>query len=271
MGCYHPYTAKDAATGMLSRVKCGKCSYCRSRHRFQWVGRLRLEAREHEHVRFLTLTYRNDPGILQVSDLQEFLKRFRYHHGELRYFAVGEYGEKSGRGHWHLITFGNNLALGPGVLDARCWPHGFHLVGTATVASMSYVAGYALKGTPPGSEKRPFLRMSLRPAIGFRAIAKLAETAARLPTPPATWPLQFYIGSDSYPISDGAMRHYQKKYLESGGLPPASMSPEERDLVARYALRDEGTQIEEKRYLRKEHIERGRDAFAISSKKTKPL
>lgn len=271
MGCYHPFTARSKEEGLLSRVKCGKCPYCRNRRRLQWIGRLRFEALAHEHVRFVTLTYRDDPGVLDVGQLQGFLKRFRFHHGPLRYFAVGEYGEKSGRGHWHLITFGPNLELGQEAIAEKAWPFGFHLVGTPSVASFAYVAGYALKAAPPESEKKPIVRMSLRPGIGLVPIATLAEAAARDRTPIGSWPLKFYLGEDAYPFSDGALRHFQKKYLESGGLPPASPSPEERDMDARCSAVDEGTQIQEKRLIRKEHIEGGRDAFAVSHKKARPL
>lgn len=269
MPCYHPITLPDRSTGLLNRFRCGKCRYCRSRRRFQWIGRLRLEAQDHAHCRFVTLTYRVDPDVLDVGHLQDFLKRFRYHHGGLRYLAVGEYGEKSGRGHWHLITFGPNLPLGTDALRKEVWPYGFHLVGTCTIPSMAYVASYCMKVMPRNSEKRPIMRMSLRPGIGFSRLGALAEVAARSPL--RTWPLHFHIGADRYPFTDGGLRHFQKKYLEFGGLPVASLSPNERDMVARAALKDEGTQIEERRNVRREFIEKGRDVHAIKEEKQRPL
>lgn len=269
MTCYHPMTLRGS-DGYLSRFRCGKCRGCRSRRRFQWIGRLRLEGQDHEQARFLTLTYRNDPGILNVGDLQDFLKRFRYHHGPLRYLAVGEYGEKSARGHWHLITFGPNLGLGGEVLDPKVWPYGFHLSGTCTIPSMAYVASYCMKVMPRNSEKRPLMRMSLRPGIGFRRISSIAKAAATSPI--SSWPLSFYVGADCYPFSDGGLRHFQRKYLEFGGLPPASLSPQERHEMALAYLRDEGTQIEEKRNVKLEYIEKGRDVYGIKNEvKERPL
>lgn len=269
MTCYHPMTLRGS-DGYLSRFRCGKCRGCRSRRRFQWIGRLRLEAQDHDHCRFVTLTYRRDPGILDVSDLQDYLKRFRYHHGPLRYLAVGEYGEKSERGHWHLITFGPNLGLGGDVLNSLVWPHGFHLVGTCTVPSIAYVASYCMKVMPRNSEKRPIMRMSLRPGIGFSRIGALAEVAARNHI--GSWPSSFTVGDGNYPFSDGGLRHFQKKYLEAGGLAQWSLSPHERHMMALEYLRDEGTQLEEKQNIKKEYIEKGRDIYAIKSlQKDRPL
>ena len=104
-GCICPIEVKH--DGLSSLVRCGRCRYCRVRRKQQWLGRILLERRSHTAARFLTLTYAEDPGILDVSDLQKFLKRYRDHYGECRYFAVGEYGERNGRGHWHLLIFGH--------------------------------------------------------------------------------------------------------------------------------------------------------------------
>lgn len=52
---------------------------------------------------------------LSSKDLQNFLKRFRKHaskisHSPIRYFAVGEYGPKHFRCHWHLLLYIDDIA-----------------------------------------------------------------------------------------------------------------------------------------------------------------
>ena len=81
MPCTFPLELKHPETGLMQAVHCGRCRYCRIRRKQAWVGRNRLELLDHETARFLTLTYAKDPGTLQVSDLQDFLKRYRYHYG----------------------------------------------------------------------------------------------------------------------------------------------------------------------------------------------
>jgi hypothetical protein len=107
-------------------VPCGKCYACRSKRRNQWSARLTEEARYHERNGkqnlFITLTYdeenvpfvQTDAGPVRVAVLQDvsaFLKRLRKSlygskKGDLRFFAVSEYGPKTLRPHFHIILFG---------------------------------------------------------------------------------------------------------------------------------------------------------------------
>lgn len=69
-----------------------------------------LEARYSVDSTFLTLTYDefNVPYnyYLQPEDLTKFLKRYRKRLGhKIRYFAIGEYGDKTWRPHYHLAIF----------------------------------------------------------------------------------------------------------------------------------------------------------------------
>ena len=90
------------------------------------------------------MTYREEdlPGDLRKRDLVNYFKRLRRDGAVFKYFAVGEYGEKYGRPHYHAIIFGL------GVKDERLkenWPFGFIKTGTVTVDSCMYVAGYIQK------------------------------------------------------------------------------------------------------------------------------
>lgn len=100
------------------RVRCGKCFSCRRAHAAEWATRLthELEYWPHDHCFFLTLTYNplhhKDDNVLDVKDLQLFLKRLRKSTGDkVKYFAAGEYGSLRGRKHWHLILFSTKCSV----------------------------------------------------------------------------------------------------------------------------------------------------------------
>jgi len=96
-------------------VPCGTCSECRSSHRASWANRLDYEAMFSTVSLFVTLTYDDDHlcfadganAVLNFKDLRDYFKRVRKENPHLvfKYFAVGEYGEKFGRPHYHFIAF----------------------------------------------------------------------------------------------------------------------------------------------------------------------
>lgn len=160
---------------------CRQCMPCRINEARKWQARLILEW--FSSVRstgkpgaFVTLTYapENLPADgVQVRDAQLFLKRLRKAVGSFRYFLVAEYGEVSGRAHYHALLFG----LDPAWLQANLasiWKHGFVHVGTISENSVAYVADYCLK-VPKGrscslnGRNREFRLMSRKPGIGGHA------------------------------------------------------------------------------------------------------
>jgi len=113
------------STGGL--VPCRQCNQCRITRRREKTTRLVLEAKEHIDVLFVTLSYHNDflpvdlynpvtgeliashpTGCLDKRALQLFNKRLRNRlpFGSYRFWAVGEYGDKKWRPHYHLVMFG---------------------------------------------------------------------------------------------------------------------------------------------------------------------
>ena len=52
---------------------------------------------------------KNNPIILKKSDFQKFIKRLRKDY-DIKYFACGEYGDKTLRPHFHAILFGVNFS-----------------------------------------------------------------------------------------------------------------------------------------------------------------
>lgn len=201
-------------------LPCGTCSQCRLERARQWAMRITAEVQFHPPGTswFLTLTYRDDalpPKIdgadrhtLRPKDLTDFWKKLRKKK-TFRYFACGEYGEKTLRPHYHACVLGlvlddlqplaggsiSNLAYDPldpfhkpitglrySPLLNRVWGHGMVAIGTVTFDSASYVANYAQKRlygkNKPIHEtyQAEFSRCSLRPAIGDPAFKKYVLT-----------------------------------------------------------------------------------------------
>ncbi len=108
-------------------VPCGKCYECKKRRTQDWIFRLMEEDKVSSSAYFVTLTYSNDTvpqtknGFLTLrkKDLTDYFNRLKTHdkrsmrdyHEELppgspvRYFAVGEYGSKTERPHYHAIIY----------------------------------------------------------------------------------------------------------------------------------------------------------------------
>lgn len=143
-----------------------------------------VESYEHPVSAFLTLTYdkENLPNPPEVSkrEIQLFMKKLRAYSGrEYRYYAVGEYGEKTWRPHYHLIVYGLNPT--DEKLISKCWKKGFVYCGLVTDASCSYVSSYVIKRmtkkTDPrlGGRQPEFALMSRRPGIGAKIVDRMAS------------------------------------------------------------------------------------------------
>lgn len=133
---------------------------------------------------FITLTYADKylPPTLQRGDLQWFFKRLRKQvpPKSLRFFACGEYGERTLRPHYHALLFG----VAERDLVERAWGRGFATVEPVNPARIAYTAGYCAKKVGMFEEagervdrstgevyrhQPPFLQMSRRPGIGGHA------------------------------------------------------------------------------------------------------
>lgn len=179
-------------------VPCGRCIGCRSEQSRQWAVRMMHEARMHTSNLFLTLTYDKESvadGSLRAEDLSGFIKNLRKSDPDRRWswFGCGEYGERTQRPHYHALLFGFDFldrysspdisrpeVWGSETLDTL-WGRGRTEIGSVTMASASYVAGYIRKKIRARDDTRAnpltgemltpeFARMSLRPAIGRRWI-----------------------------------------------------------------------------------------------------
>lgn len=134
-------------------VPCGKCLACRIAKRTEWSMRMIHELENFSCAVFVTLTYDDEHlpenGSLVVSDLQKFFKRLRKECDKLdrsiRYFACGEYGDRTGRPHYHAILFGLSQSKGDKDLISYKWPYGRVHYGSAEPDSIRYVAQYVDK------------------------------------------------------------------------------------------------------------------------------
>lgn len=142
-------------------VACGKCPNCMKRKTSEWSFRLMQEEKGSTSAHFITLTYDTkhvpitENGFMNLSkrDVQLFLKRLRkcssaaYPQAKsLKYYAVGEYGGKSMRPHYHIILFNLENIL----LLNMAWSLGQYHTGGVSGASVGYTLKYlAKKGKIP--------------------------------------------------------------------------------------------------------------------------
>jgi len=211
MPCYHPlkgyrsktvnpsgkrsivFNAREGYQDLPIDVPCGQCIGCRLERSRQWAIRCVHEASLSETNCFLTLTYSEDnlpkDGSLKLEDFQNFMKALRnqYSGQSIRYFHCGEYGETTGRPHYHAVIFnfdfpdkkpwretkqGHQIWRSE-TLESKLWTKGLSEIGSLTFESAAYVARYILKKrTGPTAEeyydgKKPeYTTMSRRPGIG---------------------------------------------------------------------------------------------------------
>lgn len=154
MACDSPYYVLPykGATEKVP-VPCGRCPICKRNRVNQWAFRLQQEDKVSLSAHFVTLTYDSnhvpisDNGFLTLrkKDLQDYWKRLRklVPDATVKYFAVGEYGSKNKRPHYHAIVF--NVSDDKLFFDA--WslagvPFGDVHVGTVTSDSIAYTLKY---------------------------------------------------------------------------------------------------------------------------------
>ena len=176
--CKFPLHLKQAG----GIVPCGQCFTCRLNKARFWTFRILMEARLHEKTFWTTITYdrvfipleycdpntgeyfSNPQGTLSPRDVELFLKRVRKHlpPKTLRYFLVGEYGDKNARPHYHICIFGYGEEIPP-ILE-RAWidtisgyPLGFidrKSCGPINGQNARYTVGYTLKKLTKANDTR---------------------------------------------------------------------------------------------------------------------
>lgn len=166
-------------------IPCGSCVGCRLDRAKDWTARLLLESAQWPHRYFVTLTYDDEHlplddksrPVLVKLHLSAFLKRLR-NIFKFRFFGCGEYGDLTGRPHYHLILFSQDplfftdrIGINRFHSDSisKCWCFGLHEVSNAEAGCFAYVAGYCAKKQKEDLScypVPPFILMSRRPGIG---------------------------------------------------------------------------------------------------------
>lgn len=188
-------------------IPCGKCLGCKASLSLMWSIRCYHESLSHLQSSFLTLTYDDESlpknNSLLKSDLQKFFKRLR-HSVNFRYFACGEYGDLSGRPHYHALIFGKDWLEGYVPINGKLymhpdltktWGHGHVSIGAVTPESISYVTGYVSKkiaAAKPVGREPEFRVMSRRSGIGKEFAFKHLDDLVRTGTA--------VMGGKEYPI-----------------------------------------------------------------------
>lgn len=183
------YLGSDLNYTSPIEVPCSKCVGCKADQSLMWSIRAYHESSLYEQNSFVTLTYddKNLPadGKIDKTHLQKFFKRLRKSGEKIRYFACGEYGEKTRRPHYHAIIFGKdwleekvtiNENLYTAESLAQIWGLGMVSIAPVTMASICYVCGYVTKKI---NDPDTFNLMSRRPGIGSQFLEKYKEDLLR--------------------------------------------------------------------------------------------
>lgn len=195
--CYAPFLKDMKTANFKSRSKlfrpvpCGKCYECKKQKTADWSFRLHTEMKRSFNLLFVTLTYNdhNLPHHVKLSDstypttkpyevtipylhphivptlvkkdVQDFLKRLRYYdkgNKKIKYYAVGEYGSRFGRPHYHIILYN----CSNGLLINKAWTLGHCYTVPVKHGAIPYVLKYLSKTSLPrlGDPLREFSLMS---------------------------------------------------------------------------------------------------------------
>lgn len=172
------------------QVPCGRCLGCQIDKSIDWATRISCEVLDSspDLCYFLTLTYNDyhlptcsladgitEAATLNPRDMTLFIKRFRsrFPDAKLRYFYAGEYGGKTYRPHYHMISIGvkipdikpysrnfrGDFTFTSDLIDS-IWQKGNVVIGDVTWDSCAYVARYTAKKI---SNKPDFRRLGLEP------------------------------------------------------------------------------------------------------------
>lgn len=167
-------------------LPCGQCIGCRLNHAEGWAVRMVHEAQNHAENSFITLTYNDDhlPNGLQYQDVTKFIKRLRKilsktpYKGKIKYYRVGEYGDKLNRPHYHIVLFGFDFSYPlryKGVTNEKIhwrsngdrkyyistflndlWGKGHAELGAVDYSTCMYVAKYVTKKVTGKNQKEHY-------------------------------------------------------------------------------------------------------------------
>lgn len=196
---YKLYYGKEA----YIEVPCGHCEACIERRSNEWATRIYYEHQYSRNSVFMTLTYADEwltynpvqfsvgsyieevvLPVLCIRDVQLFMKRLRKKVGNgLRFFVGAEYGEDTGRPHYHLMLFNLKDKYTENILEIvqSCWSYGsVHLSGDTNIRQVMYIAKYCYSASALNNELvknfvKPFILCSRMPALGHQYYEDLRQ------------------------------------------------------------------------------------------------
>lgn len=172
----------------------------------------------HERNCFLTLTYDEEhlpsDGKISKKHFKQFIRKLhRRLTRKVRYFGCGEYGDQTGRPHYHAILFGedfrdghfdiNGSMYGNAVLS-KIWGHGQTTIAPAEIGSCMYTAGYVAKKT---GDTDTFALQSRNPPIGKTWWSKYHDNIRRLE--------QINVGGKELPVPRAYIDWFKSEQFET--------------------------------------------------------
>lgn len=189
-------------------VPCGKCINCLKTRRAEWAFRLRSEFCNSDCAMFVTLS-EDEQHLhrLYKPDLQKLFKVMRKRGFVFTYYAIGEYGSKKGRPHYHIMFFFKQHTDYQSVFDfiSNYWNQGNVELSECNFTRIEYITHYHIRPKEPKNaqfSERTFQLMSK--GIGLQFL-----TPERL---------QYFLKSDDNIVNDvfgnrvNLPRYYRKKY-----------------------------------------------------------
>lgn len=232
--CVNPVPVRVEVDGrpVLLNLPCKHCWHCRKVRVDDYVGRCLAEASVSDWTACLTLTYRDSEArerdgahrILYPVHFQKFIRALRDRKTTVRYFAVGEYGGRTGRAHFHSMLFGVGL-MPPwqaGLVFDKAWPHGGIKADLRpTERAIRYTVKYLLKAE---KEKRWF-SLSKKPALGSAFFMELARRDAALGSIARNFSYMPPGGSSgrSYLMTGATRRDYLLELCRCRGVIPSEI------------------------------------------------
>lgn len=145
-----------------SYVPCGKCYACNMNKKLSWLFRFQVEEENSLQSYFVTLTYDNDHLTdVNKKHLQNYFRFLRREKHVFKYYAIGEYGTKTNRPHYHAAIFLQSQTQKKFEHDLeKKWNHGNILTQKLEIGSMNYVLHYHIRPKEPIPGKFTFSIMS---------------------------------------------------------------------------------------------------------------
>lgn len=153
MICKFQVVGKMKDSGLLYIHPCGQCLNCRINDTRSWFVRSHMETKysDRPFQYFLTLTYAPefypDDGLCVKKHLKSFLNTLNTALSlKLRYFATTDYGNVSGRAHYHAILL-SMRKLSTKKIE-KYWSKGFVKLQPLTKSRIKYCLRYTVKKKP---------------------------------------------------------------------------------------------------------------------------